>query len=76
MDRSDRIRACYQHCALKRVDGEAMTNQSLRKRFGLSDSKIAIASQIIKATLDDKLIKLDDASGASKKLARYLPWWA
>jgi ATP-dependent DNA helicase RecG len=76
MDRTDRIRACYQHCALKRVDGEAMTNQSLRKRFGLSDSKIAIASQIIKATLEDKLIKLDDASGASKKLARYLPWWA
>jgi predicted HTH transcriptional regulator len=29
MDRDDRIRACYQHCALKWVVSERMTNQSL-----------------------------------------------
>ena len=28
MDRDDRIRACYQHCALKWVMSERMTNQS------------------------------------------------
>lgn len=33
MDRNDRIRACYQHSALKWVMGERMTNQSLRDRF-------------------------------------------
>jgi ATP-dependent DNA helicase RecG len=37
MDREDRIRACYQHCALKRVISERMTNQTLRERFGLSE---------------------------------------
>jgi ATP-dependent DNA helicase RecG len=30
MDREDRVRACYQHCALKWVMSERMTNQSLR----------------------------------------------
>jgi predicted HTH transcriptional regulator len=43
MDRDDRIRACYQHCALKWVMSERMTNQSLRTRFHLPESKSAIA---------------------------------
>jgi predicted HTH transcriptional regulator len=47
MDRDDRIRACFQHCALKRVMSERMTNQSLRDRFGLAESKAAIVSQVI-----------------------------
>ena len=36
MDRNDRIRACYLHCALKYVMNEHMTNGSLRERFGLT----------------------------------------
>jgi len=39
MDRDDRIRACYQHCALKWVMTERMTNQSLRERFRLPESR-------------------------------------
>jgi hypothetical protein len=39
MGRDDRVRACYQHCALKWVISERMTNQSLRERFGLPESK-------------------------------------
>ncbi len=76
MNRSDRIRACYQHCALKRVISESMTNQSLRERFGLTEGKSAIASQIITATMEAGLIKPDDKIGASRKFARYLPFWA
>jgi ATP-dependent DNA helicase RecG len=76
MDRDDRIRACYQHCALKWVMSERMTNQSLRERFRLPESKSAIISQIIAATIEAGLIKPDEKVGASRKFARYIPFWA
>ena len=76
MDRDDRIRACYQHCALKWVMSERMTNQSLRERFHLPESKSAIASQVIAATIEAGLIKPDERVGTSRKFARYLPFWA
>jgi ATP-dependent DNA helicase RecG len=76
MDRDDRIRACYQHCALKWVMAERMTNQSLRERFHLAENKSASVSQVIAATMDAKLIKPDEKVGASRKYARYLPFWA
>lgn len=76
MDRNDRIRACYQHAALKFVMGELMTNQSLRERFHLPEAKSAIVSQVISATQDAGLIKTDERSGGSRKFARYLPFWA
>ena len=76
MDRADRIRACYQHCALKWVMAERMTNQTLRARFHLSESKSAIISQIIAASTEAGVIKLDEKVGGSRKYARYLPFWA
>lgn len=76
MDREDRIRACYQHCVLKWVMSERMTNQSLRERFKLPESKSVIVSQIISATTDAGLIKPDEKAGGSRKFARYIPFWA
>ena len=76
MDRNDRVRACYQHCALKWVMSEKMTNQSLRERFKLPVKRAAIVSQIISATMECGLIKLDESVGGSRKYARYLPFWA
>lgn len=76
MDRDDRVRACYQHAALRHVMGEQMTNPTLRQRFRLPDAKSSIASQIISATIDAGLIKLDETVGSSRKFARYLPFWA
>ena len=76
MDRNDRVRACYQHCVLKWVMSERMTNQSLRERFCLSEDKAAIASQIIAATIESDLIKSDESVGSSRKFARYIPFWA
>lgn len=76
MGRKDRVRACYQHCALKWVMSEQMTNQSLRGRFGLPEAKSAIASQVISATIEAGLIKPDEKVGGSRKYARYLPFWA
>lgn len=76
MGRDERIRACYQHACLKRVMNDYMTNQSLRERFKLPDSKGATVSQIIAATVDAGLIKADESVGTSLKLRRYLPYWA
>lgn len=76
MGREDRIRACYQHCVLRYVMREPMTNQSLRQRFRLSDNKSATVSQIIAATVEAGRIKADQEAGTSKRLARYLPHWA
>jgi len=76
MGRDDRIRACYQRCALKYVMSEQMTNQSLRERFNLPESKSAIVSQIISATMESGLVKPDEKVGGSRKFARYLPFWA
>jgi len=76
MDRDDRVRACYQHCSLKWVMSEAMTNQSLRERFQLPESKSAIVSQVIAAAIDAGKVKADERVGASRKFARYLPFWA
>lgn len=56
MDRDDRVRACYQHCALKWVMSERMTNQSLRERFKLGESKSAVISQILRPRLNLDLL--------------------
>jgi ATP-dependent DNA helicase RecG len=76
MSRDDRIRACYQHCTLKYVVSERMTNRSLRERFKLAPSKSATVSQIIAQTEESSLIKVDQNIGGSRKYARYLPIWA
>ena len=76
MSKPDRIRACYQHCALKYVSNERMSNQSLRERFRLPESKAATASQVIGATKDAGLIKTDESDSTSTRYARYLPFWA
>ena len=76
MSPDERIRAAYQHCALKYVVRDHMTNQTLRIRFQLPDGKTSAVSQGISATIDAGLIKPDDRVGDSKKYARYLPYWA
>lgn len=76
MSKPDRIRACYQHCALKYVSNERMSNQSLRERFRLPESKAATASQVIGATKEAGLIKTDESDTTSTRYARYLPFWA
>jgi len=76
MDRNDRVRACYQHCCLRYVTGEKMSNQSLRDRFKLPEEKAETASRIIRDCTDAGLVKLDNPESGSKRYARYLPFWA
>lgn len=76
MSKGDRIRACYQHCCLQYVFNQPMSNQSLRERFRLKESKVGTVSQIIGAAKEEGLIKQDDSGSSSTRYARYLPFWA
>ncbi len=68
MNRSDRIRACYQHCVLQWVMHKQMTNQGLRAHFNLPERSSGTISQIIAATVGEGLIKAPPASGKSRAL--------
>lgn len=76
MDKSDRIRACYQHACLRFVCREQMTNESLRQRFAIDDKNYPMASLIIKNTINEGLIKPYDPENQSRKHAKYVPFWA
>lgn len=76
MDKKDKIRACYQHCCLRFVSNDKMTNQSLRDRFQIESKNAAIASRIIKEALTEKVIKEDDPESNSRKYKKYIPIWA
>ncbi|MBI5647501.1 MAG: putative DNA binding domain-containing protein [Ignavibacteriae bacterium] len=76
MGRDDKVRACYQHCCLQYVSSQRMSNQSLRKRFNLPETKLVTASQIISATKEAGLIKADFSESSSTRYARYVPFWA
>ena len=76
MNKPDRVRACYQHCCLVYVSNQRMSNQSLRVRFGLPESKAATVSLVISAAKEAGLIKTDASETSSTRYARYLPFWA
>lgn len=69
MSKPDKIRACYQHCCLKYVSGEYMSNQSLRERFDIDKKNYPIVSRLIKETIDSGLILEYDNS------RMYVPYW-
>lgn len=75
MDQADRVRAVYLHACLRYVQREAMTNRSLRERFGIDPKNSAIASRLIKEALNDGSVRLHDPT-APPKLRRYVPSWA
>ena len=76
MSKNDRIRSCYQHCCLKYVSNEQMTNKTLRERFKIDPRNSAMVSRIIEQAIKLELIKNDDEENTSKKYAKYIPIWA
>lgn len=71
----DRLRACYLHACIMQVQGEQLTNSSLRKRFGLKESSAASISRLIKDAVDSQLIKPLDINTAPRYM-KYIPFWA
>ena len=75
MNGAERIRAAYQHCALRYVSSERMTNKSLRDRFKLAETKSETISRVIRDTVEAGLVRADEPAGNSKKFAKYVPFW-
>jgi len=75
MTKEDRIRACYQHCCLKYMDNEKMTNQSFRERMGIEEKNYPMASKIIKEAVNTGLIKGYFPENIVKKAISYIPYW-
>ena len=63
------------HACIKFVQGEHISNSSVRDRFGLDVSNSATASRIIKETLKRQLIKPVDPDTAPRYM-KYIPIWA
>ncbi len=75
MSKEDKIRACYQHACLQWVSGSQMSNTSLRKRLGISDSNYPMASRIIRDAITKALLK-SYGDQKAKKTSKYVPFWA
>ena len=58
------------------LQGEAMSNRSLRERFGAPENSAPLVSRIISETVQERLIKPNPATGRSRRFASYLPAWA
>ena len=76
MTKDDRIRACYQHCCLKYMEKERMTNQSFRERMEIEEKNYPMASKLIKETCNAGLIKEYQPENKSRKFTTYIPYWA
>ncbi len=75
MDKSDRVRACYLHACLCYVMRTSMTNTTIRKRFGISDSNAAMASRILNEAVDAGMIFVRNPEEGTRSRT-YLPYWA
>lgn len=73
MTPEERLRACYQHAALKYVSGQRMKNSTLCERFGIDSQNAAQASTVIRQALAGKLIR---AADPAHPRAGYVPFWA
>ncbi len=73
MTLEERIRACYQHAALKYVSGQRMKNATLRERFGIDAKNASQVSSILRKTLEAELIRPADPTHPR---TGYVPFWA
>lgn len=73
MTPQERLRACYQHAALKYVSGQRMKNASLSERLGIDPQNAAQTSVVIRQALKAELIRPADPAHPR---AGYVPFWA
>jgi Predicted transcriptional regulator containing an HTH domain and an uncharacterized domain shared with the mammalian protein Schlafen len=73
MTKDERIRACYQHAALKYISGQRMKNSTLCERLGIDLKNAAQVSNIIRKAITLGVIKPADPESPR---AGYVPFWA
>jgi len=75
LTREEKVRACYQHACVRHLNGESLTNSSLRERFGLKTTMASAVSKIIREAVNAGLVKVLDPETAPKHVS-YVPYWA
>lgn len=70
----EKTAAAYWHAAFKYVEGDRMSNESLRNRFNLDPASYPSVSVIIRNAQIEGRIKVVDAS-VGNKARRYVPFW-
>ncbi|MBR5507164.1 MAG: transcriptional regulator [Clostridia bacterium] len=70
----DKLWACYLHACIKYIQGEYLTNSSVRERFGLRESSSGSASRLIKEAVAKNYIKPLDPTTAPRYM-KYIPMW-
>lgn len=75
MSLEERLWCCYMHACVKYVQGEKITNQSVRNRFGLPASSSGSASRLLKESVEQELIKPFNPDTAPRYM-QYIPIWA
>ena len=74
LPQKEKLWACYMHACIKYIQGEFLTNSSLRERFGLEEKSSASISRLIKDACEKGMIKkLEDTA---PKHTKYIPIWA
>lgn len=71
----DKLWSVYLHACVKYIEGESLTNSSLRQRFGVKETSSGTMSRLIKEALRHKLIKPIDP-GTAPRYMKYIPIWA
>lgn len=75
MPLENKLWACYMHACILHVQGEQLTNTSLRNRFGVPQSSAGSISRLIKEAVEENFIKPLDPT-TSNKYMKYIPFWA
>ena len=77
MTKQQRKEAVYWHACLCYARREAMSNQSVRERFGLDDSRSSrlAVSRLIRECCEEGLIREEDPT-VGTRYRRYIPAWA
>lgn len=70
----DKLWACYMHSCIRYIQGEFLTNSSLRTRFGLEEKSSASISRLIKKACEKELIKKLEET--APRHTKYIPAWA
>lgn len=76
LTKEEQCRGCYFHSCIRHViyqDG--LTNASLCSRLGIEEQNKAVASRIIKKTVERRWIKQFDPENKSNRYAKYVPYW-
>ena len=75
MNKVEKVRACFQHCVLRWMTHDPMSNASLRDRFSLpAEEYQAVSAVIAEAIRLGRIAPADPNQG--RRNARYVPYWA